>query len=105
MSKILLDLNHEDFQRDLLALEMEEALAILLTLRKIRQLDWQQVYQDRGLRWEAIKSLAGPNGERTYTIRVTRRIRAVCYRDGNTIRFPAIPPQPRFRLRIIRKTV
>ena len=75
-----------------MALEREEALAILAILRKIRQLEWEQLYRDRGLRWEAILSQSGPAGKRIYSIRITRRVRAVAYRDGDFLRFLSLHP-------------
>jgi hypothetical protein len=73
-------------------LERPEALAVLATLRRIRQLDWNQLYRDRGLRWEAILSRTGPAGQRLYSLRVTRRVRAVGYRDGDFLRLPSLHP-------------
>lgn len=52
MSKILLDLNNPVFQQDLFNLPKQEVFAVLKTLKKISQLTWEQVYQDRGLKWE-----------------------------------------------------
>jgi hypothetical protein len=52
MSKILLDLNNPIFQRDLFDLPKNEALSALKTFQKISQLNWEQLYRDRGLKWE-----------------------------------------------------
>ncbi len=87
MPRVSLDLNNPVFQDGWLALEREEALAVLATLRKIRQLEWEPLYRDRGLRWEAILSRTGPAGKRIYSLRVTRRVRAVVYREGSFLRF------------------
>lgn len=87
MACVLLDLNNPVFQQTWFALERDEAFAVLATLRKIRQLDWTQFYGDRGLRWEAILSKPGPAGRRIYSLRVTRSMRAVAYRDGEFLRF------------------
>ncbi len=87
MARIVLDLNNPVFQQDWFALEREEALAVLATMRKIRQMDWEQLYRDRGLRWEAILSRTGPAGQRIYSLRVTRRVRAVAYRERDFLRF------------------
>ncbi|MGA2326752.1 MAG: hypothetical protein ABSH05_10760 [Bryobacteraceae bacterium] len=92
MDRILLDLNNPVFQETWFALERAEALAVLATLRKIRQMDWKQLYLDRGLRWEAILSRTGPAGQRLYSLRVTRRVRAVGYRDGDFLRFLSLHP-------------
>jgi hypothetical protein len=93
VSRILLDLNNPVFQRCWFALERDEALAVLATLRKIQQMDWAQLYSDRGLRWEAILSRAGPSGQRIYSLRITRRVRAVAFREGNFLRFLSLHPE------------
>jgi hypothetical protein len=92
MDRILLDLNNPVFQETWFALERAEALAVLATLRKIRQMDWNQLYRDRGLRWEAILSRTGPAGQRLYSLRVTRAVRAVGYRDGDFLRLLSLHP-------------
>ena len=51
---VLLDLNTPAFQEELFSLERQDLLAVLSTLKKIRDLEWTQLYADRGLRWEAI---------------------------------------------------
>lgn len=89
---IALDLNNPEFQQDWFALEHEEALAVLATLRKIHRMEWNQLYSDRGFHWEAILSRSGPAGQRLYSLRVTRRVRAVAYRDGNFLRFLSLHP-------------
>ena len=92
MARIALDLNNPEFQRDWFALEHDEALAVLATLRKILRLDWNQLYGDPGLRWEAILSRPGPGGQRLYSLRVTKRVRAVAYRQGDFLRFLSLHP-------------
>jgi hypothetical protein len=90
MARILLDLNNPVFQEDWLSLERQEAVAVLAALRKIKQLEWEQLYRDKGLRWEAILSRQGPGGARIYSLRVTQQVRAVAYRDGEFLRFLSI---------------
>ena len=92
MDRILLDLNNPVFQQTWFAMEREEAPAVLAALRRIRQMSWNQLYQDRGLRWEAVLSRQGPSGQRIYTLRVTRRVRAVAHREGNYLRFLSLHP-------------
>jgi hypothetical protein len=92
MDRILLDLNNPVLQETWFALEREEALAVLGTLRKIGQMNWGQLYRDRGLRWEVILSRPGPAGQRIYSLRVTRRVRAVAYRDGRFLRLLSLHP-------------
>jgi hypothetical protein len=83
---VLLDLNNPVFQRAWFALEKDEKLAVLKTLEKMVQLEWLEVYRDKGLRWEAIQSRTGPNGGRIYSLRMTKKMRAVAFRDGEILR-------------------
>ncbi len=92
MARILLDLNNVFFQKDWLSLEREGALAVLAALRKIKQLEWEQLYRDKGLHWEAILSRKGPGGARIYSVRITQHVRAVAYRDGEFLCFLSIHP-------------
>jgi hypothetical protein len=87
MAGIQFDLNNPAFQEGLFSLEREEALTALATLRKIHQMNWDQLHQNRGFRWEAILWRTGPAEQRIYSLRVTRRVRAVAYRDGAFLRF------------------
>lgn len=82
------DLNRPKFQADLLRLEKAELLALFKTLRKLKQLSWSQVYRDKGLRWESIKSLE----EDAYTLRITQKYRAVVKREGDILRFLSLHP-------------
>ncbi len=59
---------------------------MLVALRKLRRLSWVQLYADTGLKWEAVTSRTGPGGRREYTLRITWKIRAVGYREGETLR-------------------
>jgi hypothetical protein len=52
----LLDLGNPVFQADWFALERDEALAVLAVLKKLHKVEWEQLYRDRGLHWEAIHS-------------------------------------------------
>lgn len=92
MARVLVDLNNPVFQQEWFALEREEAMSLLATLRKIRLLDWEQVYRDKGLRWEAINSRSGPAGKRLYSLRITRSMRALAYREGDFLRFLSLHP-------------
>jgi hypothetical protein len=92
MAKVLLDLNHAAFQKDWFALERQEAFAVLATLTKLSQMNWDDLYRDRGLRWEAIQSRVGPADQRLYSLRVTKQVRAVAFRDGTYLRFLSLHP-------------
>jgi hypothetical protein len=90
MARILLDLNNASFQADWLSLERVEVLAVMAAFRKLRQLEWEQLYRDKGLRWEAILSRKGPAGGRIYSLRITQKVRAVGHRQGEFLRFLSI---------------
>jgi hypothetical protein len=92
MSCVLLDLNYPGFQEALFALEKDELSSVFATLNKVRRLDWTQFYADRGLRWEAVLSRQGSGGRRIYSFRVTKRVRAVDFRDGDWLRLLSIHP-------------
>jgi hypothetical protein len=83
LPRVRLDLNEPSFQETWFALESADALRVLASLRKIGKLTWDQLYRDAGLKWEAIPSQTAPGGERLYSFRVTQRIRAVAYSDGD----------------------
>ncbi len=88
-----LDLNNPVFQSNLLTLQKPERHAALDTLNKIRQLTWDQVYRDSGLKWEKISSVAPPAGvDAIYSLRITQARRATAYRDGEFMRFLTVAP-------------
>jgi hypothetical protein len=89
---VLLDLNNPVFQRNWFALERDEKLAVLASLEKITKLEWQDVYRDKGLRWEAIQSRTGPHGGRLYSFRITQKMRGIAYRDGEHLRILDLHP-------------
>lgn len=92
-AKVRLDLNNPVFQDNLLTLQKTERHAALDTLHKIRQLTWNQLYRDPGLKWEKITSIRPPQGiDAIYSLRITQARRATAYRDGDFIRLLTIAP-------------
>ena len=85
----LLDLNFDGFQRDWFSLEKNKQVALLKTLKKLRQLDWDAVYQDRGLRWELARE---HRGERFYSVRVTQKCRALVQRRNDFVVLVSLHP-------------
>ena len=72
-AKVRLDLNNPVFQANLLTLQKPERHAALDTLNKIRQLTWNQLYRDQGLKWEKITSAKPPEGiDAIYSLRITQ---------------------------------
>ena len=90
---VRLDLNNPVFQENLLALPKPERHSALETLRKILHMTWDQVYRDKGLRWEKILSVTPPKGiAAIYSLRITQSRRATAYRDGDCLRFLTVAP-------------
>jgi hypothetical protein len=90
---VRLDLNNPVFQENLLSLQKPERHAALDTLNKIRQLTWNQLYRDSGLKWEKVISVKLPAGVTAiYSLRITQSRRATAFRDGNFIRLLTIAP-------------
>ena len=90
---IRLDLDNPVFQEHLLTLQKPERHAALDTLNKIRQLTWNQLYRDPGLKWEKITSVRPPVGiDAVYSLRISRSRRATAHRDGEFMRLLTIAP-------------
>lgn len=92
-AKVRLDLNNPVFQNNLFTLQKPERHAALVTLSKIRQLTWNQLYRDQGLKWEKITSVKPPAGiDAIYSLRITHARRATAYREADFMRLLAIAP-------------
>ncbi len=90
---IRLDLNNPVFQENLFALQKPERNAAIDTLKKIRQLTWDQLYRDKGLKWEKIVSVKPPPGvDAIYSLRIAQSRRCTAYRDGDFMRFLTVAP-------------
>lgn len=90
---VRLDINNPVFQENLLMLQKSERHSALDTLNKLRQMTWNQVYRDNGVKWEKIVSIKPPTGiDAIYSLRITQARRATAYRDGEFIRFLTIAP-------------
>jgi hypothetical protein len=90
---VRLDLNNPVFQENLLSLQKPERHSALETLKKLRQMTWNQVYIDNGLKWEKVVSVIPPDGVTAiYSLRITRSRRATAYREGEFIRLLTIAP-------------
>lgn len=82
MSKVLIDMNNRQFQDVLFNLEKIEQRALLNTLRKISKLSWEELYQDKGIRWELITSETSEDIN-AYSFRFSQKYRGTGYRNGN----------------------
>ncbi|MDP9120388.1 MAG: hypothetical protein M3O15_03320 [Acidobacteriota bacterium] len=91
-NRVLLDLNNPSFQEVLFGLELAELRQVVATLRRLRGLDWAAVYNHKGFHWEALDHLGTPNGARAYSLRLSKKIRAIAYRDGDFLRLVSLHP-------------
>jgi len=90
---VRLDLNNPVFQEHLFGLQKPERNAAMDTLRKIRLLSWDQLYRDKGLKWEKIISVKPPPGiDAIYSLRITQSRRYTAYRDGDFMRLLTVAP-------------
>lgn len=86
MTKIQIDLNNTDFQKDLFALQKNEQLALIKTLKKISKLTWNSLYKDQGLKWEVIISKTTKTNGRIYSFRFSQKYRVLALREGSFLR-------------------
>jgi hypothetical protein len=91
-SRVRLDLNSPEFQDVFFRLELAESKQVVASLRRLRELDWTGLYRHTGFRWEAIEHLRAPNGAKVYSLRLSQRVRAVAYRDGDFLRLISLHP-------------
>ncbi len=89
---VRLDLNNPDFQKDWFALQKEEFIATKNTLRKLSSMDWNHVYYNKGLKWEKIQSTKTNKGRELYAIRLSKKHRAVVYRECEFMIFVSLHP-------------
>jgi hypothetical protein len=85
-------LNSPEFQDVFFRLQADELKQVVASLRRLRELDWNSLYRHTGFRWEAIEHLKAPNGAKVYSLRLSQRIRAVGFRDGDFLRLISLHP-------------
>ena len=90
-SLVKLDLNSPEFQAQFFALERTNLAQVVDVLDRLRKMAWSDVYRSPGLKWEKIGRTA-PNGEPLYSLRITQKIRAVGYREGDYLRLLSLHP-------------
>ena len=91
-SRIRLDLNSPAFQEVFFRLAVDDLKQVVASLRRLRELDWNSLYRHTGFRWEAVEHLRAPNGAKVYSLRLSQRIRAVAFRDGDFLRLISLHP-------------
>lgn len=91
-SRVRLDLNSPEFQDVFFRLELGELKQAVASLARLRELSWNHLYRHTGFRWEAVEHLKAPNGARVYSLRLSQKIRAIAYRDGDFLRLISLHP-------------
>jgi hypothetical protein len=91
-SRVHLDLNSREFQDVFFRLEGGDLKQVVASLRRLRELDWNTLYRHTGFRWEVIEHLKAPHGAKVYSLRLSQRIRAVAFRDGDFLRLISLHP-------------
>ncbi len=91
-SRIHLDLNSPEFQDVFFRLRANELRQVIASLRRLRGLDWNGLYRHMGFRWEVIEHVKAPNGAQAYSLRLSQRIRAMAFRDGDFLRLISLHP-------------
>jgi hypothetical protein len=89
MTKIIIDMNNKQFQLDLFNLEKLEQRALLNTLRKISKLSWEELYKDKGIRWELISSTILEE-VKVYSFRFSQKYRGTAFRKENYLMLLAL---------------
>lgn len=91
-SKIRLDLNSPAFQDVLFRLAAADLKQVVASLGRLRELEWNALYRHTGYQWEHINHLKGPSDVKVYSLRLSQRIRAIGYRDGDFLRLVSLHP-------------
>jgi hypothetical protein len=91
-SRVRLDLNSPEFQEVFFRLEVTDLKQVVASLRRLHELDWNTLYRHTGFQWELIEHVKGPNGAKLYSLRLSQRIRAIAFRDGDFLRLISLHP-------------
>jgi hypothetical protein len=89
-SRLLLDLNSPEFQTALFRLEAAELRQVISALGRILGQDWNGIYSHPGLQWEAIDHIKTPSGAKAHSLRLSQKIRAIAYREGDYLRLVSL---------------
>ncbi len=91
-SRVRLDLNSPAFQDVFFRLAPEDLKQVVSSLRRLRELDWDGLYRHTGYQWEVIGHLKGPGDAKVNSLRLSQKIRAIGYRDGDFLRLVSLHP-------------
>ena len=91
-SRVRLDLNSPESQQAFFRLAAADLKQVAASLARLLELDWNTLYRHTGYQWELIGHLKGPGGAKVYSLRLSQRIRAIGYRDGDLLRLVSLHP-------------
>ena len=91
-SRLRLDLNSPEFQDVFFRLAVAEMKQVAASLARLRELDWNTLYRHTGYNWELLDHVKGPGGAKVYSLRLSQKIRAVGFRDGEFLRLVSLHP-------------
>lgn len=91
-NRVRLDLSSPEFQDVFFRLPVADLKQVGASLARLCELDWNTLYRHAGYQWEVIAHLKGPGGARVYSLRLSQKIRAIGYRDGDLLRLVSLHP-------------
>jgi hypothetical protein len=91
-SRIRLDLNNPEFQDVFFRLAVAELKQVVASLGRLRALEWNTLYRHTGFQWEHIEHLKGPGNAKVYSLRLSQKVRAIAYREGEFLRLVSLHP-------------
>ncbi len=59
---------------------------VVASLGRLRELDGNTLYRHTAFQWELIEHLKGLEAAKVYSLRLSQRIRAIAFRDGDFLR-------------------
>ena len=92
------DLEFPRILKELSKLELDELEQVELSVKKINQMTWDQIYKTsskslkRGLNWEPIAGQTTGSDKTIASIRISKKFRARVCRDGKYMRFISLHP-------------
>ena len=91
-NRVRLDLNSPEFLDVFFSLDLSELKQVVGSLRRLQGLDWNALYRHTGFNWEAIRHIRTPGEATAYSLRLSEKIRAIAYRDGEFLRIISLHP-------------
>ena len=91
-NRVRLDRYRPEFLDAFFSRGSTELKQVVASRRRLQGLDWGVLYRHKSFRWEAIEHLNAPNGATVYSLRLSQRIRALAFREGDFLRFVSLHP-------------